>query len=380
MRVLFITHVNSLDGANKSLLRLATELRLNHDVEPIVVCPRDIHSHVLTEAYAKEGIACIPVPLVRFKQVGHRSLAAKIKFAVSFLLHLLYMIYALRRVKFDLVHSNSGVIDMGAYLAMWRRVPHVWHLREFGYEDFRMTSVFGKGYERWIYKKCAYAIAISRAIENKFKPYFNNRLRLIYNGIVPKDEALTAAHKNAVTTFCIVGRLEPNKNQMEVLKACCILKQTGKCAFRLLIVGAGGSTAYIEELKRYVADHRLEDDVTFTGYRYDVPEILSRCDVGLTASTNEAFGRVTVEYMMQNLAVIASAAGANAEIIDDGETGLLYPLGHAELLADKMRLMVENRDLLLRLAANGKQQALKCFSSVQNSDAIYHLYTTLVRE
>ena len=380
MRVLFISHTNSLDGANRSLLQLVKELRDNHNVTPIVVCLRDRQSHVLTDVYAKEGIECIPVPLVKFKLVGNKSLVAKVLLAASFLLRNLYLFYALRGVKFDLVHSNCSVIDMGAYLALWRRVPHVWHLREFGYEDFRMQSDFGKRYERWIYKKCEVAIAISKAIEQKFKPLFGTRIRLIYNGILPKDESLSASHTNPVTTFCITGRLEPNKNQMEVLKACLLLKHESKCHFRLLVVGAGGNTAYTEELKKYVADNGLQDEVTFMGYRTDVPEILSQCNVGLTASTNEAFGRITVEYMMQNLAVIASDTGANPEIIRDGDTGMLYPSGDARQLADKMLALLQNRNLLMRIAANGKQRALECFSSVKNSDSIFNLYKTLVKE
>ena len=379
MRVLFVTHTNGLEGANRSLLQLTRELRDNHNVEPIVVCPHDCQSHVLTDACAKEGIKCIPAPLVKFKLVGSKSLAAKCLLAASFLIHNILLIYALRKVKFDLVHSNSSVIDMGAYLARWRGVPHVWHLREFGYEDFRMESVFGKRYERWIYKKCACAIAISKAIEQKFKPLFGNRLRLIYNGIATKDESLSATHKNSVLTFCIAGRLEPNKNQMEVLKACQLLKRESASTFRLLIIGAGGNTAYIEELKKYVADNHLSDNVVFMGYRGDVPDVLKQCDVGITASTNEAFGRVTVEYMMQNLAVIASDTGANPEIINDGETGILYNSGDARQLADKMRMLMEDRDWLLRFAANGKRQACERFSSVKNSDSIYKLYTTLVK-
>ena len=67
MRILFITHTNSLDGANRSLLQLVKELRDNHDVTPIVVCPRDSQAHVLTDVYAKEGIECIAIPVVMFK-------------------------------------------------------------------------------------------------------------------------------------------------------------------------------------------------------------------------------------------------------------------------------------------------------------------------
>ncbi len=379
MRVLFITHTNSLDGANRSLLQLVIELRNNHNVEPIIVCPHDKLSYMLTDAFSKEGIKCIALPLVLFKHAWHVSAFRRFLLVISFVLHNLYLIYRLRNVKFDLVHSNASVIDMGAYLAMWRGVPHVWHLREFCFEDFGMKSIFGERYEQWIYKKCACGIAISKAIERKYKPFFGKSLQLIYNGIVPKNESLQAAHNNEVVTFCIVGRIEPNKNQFEVIKACQLLKCEYNCQFKLLVIGLGNTT-YATMLKKYVSDNNLENNVIFIGYRNDIPEVLSKCDVGLTTSTNEAFGRVTIEYMMQNLAVIASDTGANPEIITDGDTGLLYHLGEARQLANKMHMLIENHDLLLSLATNGKQHAYKCFSSVKNSDSIYNLYKTLVKE
>ena len=90
-----------------------------------------------------------------------------------------------------------------------------------------------------------------------------------------------------------------------------------------------------------------------------MPQILQRSDVGLMLSTNEAFGRVTVEYMMQNLAVIASDTGANPEIITNGETGLLYELGDVESLADKMKSLIEDHTLLGALAEKGKQHAYR---------------------
>ena len=379
MRILFITHVEVLDGANRSMMQLIEELRANHNVTPVVVCPCVGPKHKslsVASVCAERGIECYEMPLVKFK-LTKRTWIEKIKIFLGFIIRNVCLIYRLRKVQFDMVHSNSSVIDMGAYLAMARHKPHVWHLRELGYEDFRMVSVFGSGYERWIYSKCTRAIAISKVVERKFHPLFGDRLRLIYNGVVPKDESLSSQHRNDVLTFCITGRLEPNKNQLEVLKACAILKNGMHCSFKMLVVGTGVSN-YVDMLKKYVSDNRLEDTVTFMGYRADVPQILQKCDVGLMASTNEAFGRVTVEYMMQNLAVIASNTGANPEIITDGETGLLYELGNVEQLADNMRLLMENRNVLLRIAATGKNHACRNFTSVKNSDNVYRLYLEIM--
>lgn len=94
-------------------------------------------------------------------------------------------------------------------------------------------------------------------------------------------------------------------------------------------------------------------------------------------STSEAFGRVTVEFMMQNVAVIATDAGANAEIIRHGDSGLLYTLGHPEQLAECLNLLISNHELLLQTARNGKRHAMENFTSRTNSEKIFAIYNTL---
>lgn len=369
-----------MDGANRSLLQLLEELRTRHDVYPIVVCPIcGAHASISFAQVCKErGIECHPLPLVQFKQKGNFSLFGRLRTAVALARWSIYMAYRLRNIHFDMVHSNSSVIDMGAYIALSRKVPHVLHLREFGEEDFHMYPVLGKRYERWIFGKSTYAIAISKAIEKKFKPSFPNRIQLIYNGIMPVSEAQLAMHQGKITIFCMVGRLEPNKNQMEALQAVAILKEQTRRPFKLLLVGKPSGNFYLHQLREFVVSHHLGENVEILSYTSDIPQLLQKCDVGLTLSTCEAFGRVTVEYMMQNLAVIVSNTGANPEIVKDDVTGLVYPLGRAEKLAEKMLLLLENRQRLLELARKGRQYVLAYFTSEKNSDAVYALYQTLL--
>lgn len=379
IRILFITHYSEMDGANRSMLQLIEELRSNHFVVPMVVCPpTNKKGYSIITLCKEKDITCYTLPIVHFKQTGIPSTIYRIRTFLSELRWNLYLIYQLKDVKFDLVYSNSSIIDMGAYLAMARKVPHIWHLREFGEEDFHMSSVLGKRYEKWIYSKCTYAIAISQAIRDKFKPYFNDRLLLIYNGIVSRPDTLASLHQNKKFTFCMVGRIEANKNQLEAIKACAILRRKTNLAFKLLIIGKG-SEEYVNLLKEKVDMLGIAENIQFVSYQKDISLLLKQCDVGLTLSTSEAFGRVTIEYMVQNLAVIASNSGANPEIVTDGSTGLLYELGNAEQLADKMKSLLENRSLLEEIASNGRQFSLSHFTSIQNSEKIFGLIQSTLR-
>ena len=187
---------------------------------------------------------------------------------------------------------------------------------------------------------------------------------------------MDAVHEPGVLNVCMVGRIEPNKNQLEALKAIAQLKEQGVPPIHLHFIGRIKDEAYHVQMQQFIAQHQLTDVVSFLGVRFDVPELLKKMDVGLMLSTSEAFGRVTVEFQMQNVAVVASDAGANAELIESGRTGFLYPLGQPESLAACLKTLVCNRETLLCVAQNGKRNAMENFTSARNSEKIYKIYQT----
>ncbi len=96
------------------------------------------------------------------------------------------------------------------------------------------------------------------------------------------------------------------------------------------------------------------------------------------ASSHEAFGRVTVEYMMTGLAVVASDGGANKEIVEDGKTGLIYKGGNPVSLSNKLELLIKDPEFREKMAHDGQIYAEENFSSEANSHAIFQLYNDLL--
>lgn len=80
------------------------------------------------------------------------------------------------------------------------------------------------------------------------------------------------------------------------------------------------------------------------------------------ASRAEAFGRVTVEYMLKGIPVIGARSGATTELISDKETGILYELGNPIDLAEKILFLHHNPELIERLVKDAYQYAVKNFS------------------
>lgn len=283
------------------------------------------------------------------------------------------------KVTFDLIHTNSSATRLGAYLSKKLKVPHVWHIREYGKKDYGLNYSLGlKRTIEYIHNNSDVVLLIS----NNLRDYYSNmltedkKLRVIYNGIkIPNKTDKKNEQSNI--NLSVIGVISEAKNQLEVLKAAKYLKENHNIInYRFNFVGEGDD-AYINTLKDFVKKNHLEENVAFLGYMPNIQKHLSKMDIGIVTSKNEAFGRVTVEFMMNNIPVIASDSGANGEIIQNGTTGLLYKLGDYEALANAIKHLVDDKEVRQLMGSRASARAIKNFSSKDNAKKIYELYKSL---
>lgn len=375
INVLFVTHYRQLYGANHSLLQLILELR-EKGIQPVVMLPYEDTSpdNNLASELVRHEIPYIEAPIRLDKHQDWKKLIANYFFACYCKSKALSVV---KEQKFDLIHSNSSTISTGSFIAKKLGIPHVWHLREFGDLDYNVKTPFGKWFQRYLYGGHNYFIAISEKIRNHYQRYIGKQpIKLIYNGIKPSPLRSTSCHEKV--EFCIVGRIEPQKGHQEILEAALeLITRRNIQNFHISIVG-GGYQQYVDHLKASIEKSGLSDFVTMTGRRNDVAQFLTNMDVGIMASSHEAFGRVTVEYMMARLPVIASDGGANTEIITDRQTGLIYKSGDSKSLADRMEILIKDSSARLRYGQNGLEMAKKRFTSKANSDAVYEIYKEIL--
>lgn len=364
-------------GANRSMVQLILELR-DKGVDVAVLVPK----------FKGELISILQRENIKYYQTWYKQIKDRpsVKAIIKYLLTPIGVYNALKVLKgesFDIIHSNSSVISIGKWIAIVKGAKHVWHLREFGDLDYGVVYPICSSWQRFMYTHTDAYIAISESIADHFKSVIDSsKLYTIYNGVLPpinKD----SAHMNDNIQFVMVGIIDEGKNQLMAIHAAKILLSRQISNFRLSIVGSledpsGKRLLYASRLIKFVEDNNLEDNVVFRGYCENVPQLLSGMDVGLMLSKSEAFGRTTIEYMMQNLAVIATSGGANKEIVSDGRNGILLSENNEETLADAMQHLIENRDYLKLIASCGKEDALSRFSSTRNSTEIYNLYVKLL--
>jgi glycosyltransferase involved in cell wall biosynthesis len=380
MNIVYVTYGAALYGANTSLINLMLNMREKYNANVILLVNEE---GPLVDECRNMKISVIVTPFYRWLTIGNSPLA-KLKNIGKIFLNIFKYREALAKVKnmpIDIIHTNSTVTDIGAYLSKKIYKPHVWHLREYGIDDYNMYYMFPDFMVMKKYNRAAAVIAISNSI---FNTYVNERklctagnTRVIYNGIqIPNPYKKSEYVEKKRTHFCIVGVVSEAKGHTMAIEACKFLqKLTGN--YVLDIIG-DGDAAYVRELKENVKKYELTENVRFWGYRSDIADILKTMDVGLMLSKKEAFGRVTVEYMLNYMPVIGTNSGGTPEIIRANQTGYLIDFDQTELLAEKMKYCITNSDTVKKYGEYGRKVAIDCFSVARNTEEIFEVYTDVL--
>jgi glycosyltransferase involved in cell wall biosynthesis len=110
------------------------------------------------------------------------------------------------------------------------------------------------------------------------------------------------------------------------------------------------------ELERLARDLGLGGRLHLCGSVADVPGFLAGLDVAVLPSLTEGMSNALLEYMAAGRAVVATAVGANARLVEDGVTGLLVPPGDAGRLAAAVGKLLSDPALAARLGAEARRR------------------------
>lgn len=379
MTSLFITHYAGFYGANKSLLTLMLLLREKYGVRPLVLLPTE---GPMCNELQKAGIEYKVSHYYWWVNYNHGvfqwMLNKRKQWRNLFRIKRLCALFSNEPV--DLIYTNSVCVNVGAFMAKRMRVPHIWQFREslslfslslsLSLSRRMLTSVVNKRF-----------ILISDYMMDYYKPYLPvNRMVRIYNGIdVPKGMERKSENKlGERLQIACVGILSEQKNQLELLKAQRLLLQRNVLV-ETWFVGSGKKD-YFEKVQDYVEANGMQKWVHFVGHSNQVFSILQRMNLGVVAANDEAFGRVTVEYMLMRMPVVASRSGANSELIEVGVTGDTYEYGNVEELADKIEIYVKHPELLEIQGTVAARKAVEGFSAESNAKMIYEQIENVIKE
>ena len=381
MRVCFFSHGSGTnqDGATLSMLNVMEELASRgHFV--IGIMAKDVNLEYLK---IRKNIKFYFLPSYDMRlDLSRNNFSAKLKYFVKNKINWFIMrdtLKILAKEDIDIIHINGLNNGIGAMIARKLKIPYVWHIRQLMQEDLNQRLYNQK--QVWqLVKKASYVIAISKAVRNKFEKEFNRKIKVIYNGVpltnyqLKKHEIFT----NDCFRIILAGRIVYGKGHLDAVKAIQILVNRGYINMKLILVGHA-QDQYANLVRGYVLENDLSDYVELQDHNSDLRSLRATCDIGLTCSKKEAFGRVTVENQMAGLLTIGSDTGGTLELIDHEKTGLLYHEGDYINLADMIEYAFKNKDRMRLLAYSGYQNAVNMFSIDRVVDQVLDIYRSLLK-
>lgn len=154
-----------------------------------------------------------------------------------------------------------------------------------------------------------------------------------------------------------VGRLDPVKGVGYLIEAVNEVIPLYN-NFKLIIVGDGSLRSKYEAS----VNNNITDNVIFTGYKDNIPEILNISDFFIMPSLSEGAANAVLEASASGLPVIATRVGEIPNIVDDGRTGLLVNPRDVDALVKSMIILIDNPLLAKDMGNLGRERIVKHYS------------------
>lgn len=361
------------NGGVTSHIKSLTRCMIN-DKNKVVIVSFKIPDDKNDEALKKMGAKIYYLPFNKVKKNPLNSF-----YIIKELIHII------KKEEIDIIHSHYREPNIFLNIvSSILKVPYVW--------TYHLTGVKYKGISKLLSFHGNKTIAVSKECEedliNRFKIPKDN-IELIYNGINVKEYIDYDSEKEILKNkynidegkyvISILSRLVEVKGHIEALKAIEILKKKHKDIF-LLITGCPecnlSQNQYYNKLSKLIDEKNLHENVKIVGFE-DSKDIITISDINILPSYKEGFGIVCLEAMAMGVPVIRTkTAGWNdmsefCEVIDIKDT---------KALADKIDLLITNKDRYKELSTNGVKFVNENFDEKIMYKKTLELYNQVVEE
>jgi len=379
-------HANNTDvgGADYCLFKLAAQLD-RKKFRPIVCLARKTE---ILGFYKKEGIQTYVIDMQRIKKSFNLFYLAKL------LGRFFPTVNAIRKIirdeNVDMVHGNDLLDIYGPVAGILEKKPTTQYVRWILDSPGWLKAII----TRFVYGLNDRVLTVSDGVaRSMFSKRGRVRPKVItcydwidmqkvgHNqkaGDIRKEFGIPA---KASLAGC-VGRLEHWKGQEVFIRAAAKVHARIPEA-RFLVVGGGvtgrGRASYGVRLKRLAEQLGIRDRVIFTGHRSDVGSIMKSLDVFVHSSiTPDPLPGVVMEAMYCKTPVVGADAGGVPEEVANNRTGLLYPPGDDDQMAQKIQLMLENPRRAATMGAAGRERVTHVFARRPLCRRIENVYINML--
>ena len=241
----------------------------------------------------------------------------------------------------SLLRTKAVKIREIHFLSTYRKYTYTtkWLAKILDFIDYKINI---RGYDK--------IILLTKEDFNNY--YIGNKQKtlVISNPITIKPQISQLTSKNVIT----ISRLHVYKNIIELVEAFKIVSKTHP-DWCLKIYGIGPEE---DNIKSYIKNANLENNVILEGYTDNVPLVLSKSDIYACSSVFEGFGLTLIEALACGLPVVTYQFPVGAkDVLEGTDAGFLVPMHDIKMLAEKICYLIEHEEVRKEMSQNAIKRA-----------------------
>lgn len=338
-KILIIENSIAVTGALKSIIR--SSLSLQDQYHFIFVMP----AKSTAISYVRQnGFDCMELEMREIR----KSVSALLLYLPFLILNTKRIFQIVKLKQIDIISNNDFYNLLPAlYRLCGGKVPYVTYVR---FLPNKFPSILVQLWYGLHVKSASSVIAVSEAVKRQLKP--SKKLVVVPNEL-PQDEV---EYKPPYSTEILyVANYIAGKGHYKALESFARLDERFSSWHLKFIGGDMGlqkNQNYKHELMQKAHMLGIADRVQWNSFSENIGKEYSRAGLILNFSESESFSLTCLEAMYYGRPLIATRCGGPEEIIEDGYSGILVPVGDTIAMAEAMEKLMGDKDQRLRLAAN----------------------------
>lgn len=344
----------------------------------------DVEVHVVTAVPHLDSVRHFRTPAgVSVHQV---PLFHRYQFLTDSLINAPRMYRVIREIQPDIVHVQTSRLYPLAGLE--RGFPSLLTIHGIFFEESklyknqrdRFRGLYGRTTEKRSVGRARHVVCLNNYALSIMRPFIGtDDVRVIDNAV--DDRFFGAQRAEEPGRVLFAGLITDRKNVLGLLEAAKIVSERVS-GLRLRIAGHILDQAYFETCKAFVDANGLADSVEFVGNVSgdDIVGELAKANALVLPAKQETSPMIISESLAVGTPVIATPVGGMPEVVRDGETGFLVPLGDAQALADRITQLIEDSELRSRMSESARQLASERFSRSIVLQKTVDFYRDIIRQ
>lgn len=286
--------------------------------------------------------------------------------------------------RIDILHAHTPRTALvTSMVALRTGLPWVYHVHSPTARDSTrgMINHANQWIEQFSLRNCQQLITVSRSLQQEMLSCGvpQAKLAVVPNG-VPAIAPIHCAERmdESVWRLGLIALMRPRKGVEIALQAMKILKDQGR-RVTLELIGGFETSAYQRQTLELIRQLNLQDCVFWSGFTSDVPAAIRQLDAMLLPSLfGEGMPMVVLEALAAAVPVVATRVEGTPEVVRDGMEGLLAEPGCAHSFADKLGLLISDRETWCEMSQRALERHRTSFSDERMAERTAEVYQRML--